>query len=160
MAYQVVSLREQPQHLKTVAEWIHRQWWSGTDTPIDAIERWLSTHLGEDGFPTTFVFVSDRELAGSVSLHETEADDRPAYRPYLGALYVKPGSRGHGFGTALVRAVETQASRLGYPTIYLNAANALTGFYEALGWRIVERGYGHKQLNIMRRLLRPDRASG
>lgn len=160
MTYQLVSLREQPQHLLTVAEWIHRQWWSGTDTPIGAIERWLSTHLSETGFPATFIVVSDGELNGSVSLHETEAEDRPSYRPYLGALFVKPGSRGHGLGVALVRAVEAYASQLGHPAIYLNAGDSLAPFYEALGWRVVERAYGRKQLNIMQRLLNHDRASG
>jgi predicted N-acetyltransferase YhbS len=108
----------------------------------------------------TFVVISEGKLVGSVSLHETEANDRPAYTPYLGALFVKLGSRGRGFGTMLVRTVEAQASRLGHPAIYLNAADALTGFYEALGWRIVERGYGHKRLNIMTQLLQPDCASG
>jgi predicted N-acetyltransferase YhbS len=160
MTYQVISLRERPQYLPVIAEWIHRQWWSETDTSIEAIERWLGTHLGEKGFPATFVVVSEGELVGSVSLHETEADDRPAYTPYLGALFVKLSSRGCGFGTALVRAVEAQASLLGYHTLYLNAADALTGFYEALGWQIVERGYGRKRLNIMTQLLQPDRTSG
>jgi predicted N-acetyltransferase YhbS len=155
MAYHLISLREQPQHLATVAEWIHRQWWSATDTPVEAIERWLGSHLGEAGFPATLIAVCDGELAGSVCLHETEAEDRPAYRPYLGALHVKPGSRGHGLGVALVRAAEAQACRLGHAALYLNAADALARFYEALGWRIVERGYGRKRLNIMQRLLAP-----
>jgi predicted N-acetyltransferase YhbS len=131
----------------------YRQWWTGTDTPIEAIVRWLSTHLGEGGFPTTSVIVSDGELAGSVSFHETEAEDRPAYRPYLGALFVKPESRGHGFGVALVRSVETHANRLGHSAIYLNAADPVTPFYERLGWQVVERAYGRKQLNIMQRRL-------
>ena len=155
MACHLISLREQPEHLATVAEWIHRQWWSATDTPVEAIERWLGTHLGEGGFPTTLIVICDGEVAGSVSLHETEAEDRPAYKPYLGALFVEPGSRGRGLGEALVRAVEAHASRLGHPAIYLNAADALARFYEALGWRIVERSYGRKQLNIMQRLLAP-----
>jgi predicted N-acetyltransferase YhbS len=155
MTYHLISLREQPQHLATAAEWVHGQWWSGTDTPVEAIERWLGTHLGKEGFPTTLIAVSDGEIAGSVSLHETEAEDRPTYRPYLGALFVKPGSRGHGLGVALVRAVEAHASLLGYSAIYLNAADALVRFYEALGWRVVERAYGRKQLNIMQRFLAP-----
>jgi predicted N-acetyltransferase YhbS len=153
MIYHLVSLREQPQHLATVAEWIHRQWWSGSDTPVEAIERWLGTHLGEEGFPATLIAVSNGEVAGSVSLHETEAEDRPAYRPYLGALFVKPDRRGHGLGVALVRAVEAHARVLGHPATYLNAADALARFYEALGWRVVERAYGRKQLNIMERNL-------
>jgi len=153
MRYQIVSLREQPQHLKTVAEWIHRQWWSATDTPVEAIEGWLSTHFSEDGFLATLVALADGEIFGSVSLHESEAEDRPAYRPYLGALFVKPDRRGSGLGTALVRAVEAHANGLGHAAIYLNAADAVTEFYLTLGWEIVERDYGPKRLNILRRRL-------
>jgi predicted N-acetyltransferase YhbS len=150
----IVSLREQPQHLPTVADWIHRQWWSETDVPTESIARWLNTHLGESGFPATFVAVLDGEAVGSVSLHETEAEDRPRYRPYLGALFVKPGHRGRGLGQVLVRAVEAHAGNLDHTTIYLNAADATAGLYERLGWQVVERACGRKQLNIMRRSLR------
>ena len=61
---------------------------------------------------------------------------------------------------ALVRAIEAHASQLGRPAIYLNAPNSLTPFYEALGWRVVERAYGAKHLNVMQRLLKFDCASG
>ncbi|MGA2999789.1 GNAT family N-acetyltransferase [Bradyrhizobium sp.] len=154
MTHLVVTLREQPQHLPAIAEWIHRQWWSETDTPIESISRWLKTHLGESGFPATLVAVLDGEAVGSVSLHETEAEDRPAYRPYLGALFVKPGHRGRGLGQTLVRAVEAHAGDLGHTTIYLNAADATAGLYERLGWQVVEHAYGRKQLNIMQRIIR------
>lgn len=153
MKHPIVPLREQPHHLATVAGWIHRQWWSTTDTPVEAIEQWLKTHLRENGFPATFIAVEDDEVLGSITLHESEADDRPAYRPYIGAVFVKPEARGHGLARALVRAVEAQANELGHAAIYLNAADATAGLYERLGWKIVERGYGPKRLNIMRRLL-------
>jgi predicted N-acetyltransferase YhbS len=117
------------------------------------LDRWLKTHLGESGFPTTFVAVLDNEIVASVSLHETEAEDRPTYRPYLGALFVKPGHRGRGLGQALVRAVEAHARQLGYAVVYLNAADATIGLYEKLGWQVVERAYGRKQLNVMQRVL-------
>jgi predicted N-acetyltransferase YhbS len=125
MSYRFIPLREKPQHLKAVAEWIHQQWWSNTNTPPDAIERWLGTHLGAEGFPTTLVAIVADDVIGSVSLHETEADDRPAYRPYLGALYVKSSSRGQGIGTALVQALEAHGRNLGLSEIYLNAADPL-----------------------------------
>jgi predicted N-acetyltransferase YhbS len=158
MTFRLVSLREEPQHLTTVAEWIHRQWWSTTATRPEAIRRWLRSHLGVEGFPITFVSLTDGEPVGPVSLHETEAEDRPTYRPYLGALFVKPGSRGQGLGAALVRTVEAQASSLSYPAIYLNAADPLVPFYNALGWQVIERGYGSKQLNVMRRSPQVDRS--
>jgi len=155
MAYQFISLREQPQHLPIVAGWIHGEWWSDTDTPVQAIATWLGTHLNEAGFPITLLACAEGEIAGSVSLHETEAEDRPAYRPYLGCLYVKPANRGHGIGVALVRAIERHARVLGCGTLYLNAGDPVAAFYETLDWRIVERGYGRKRLNIMQRTLAP-----
>lgn len=150
---ELVSLREHPHHLKTIAEWIYRQWWSNTDTPPEAIERWLNSHLGHEGFPTTLVAIADGEAVASVSLHETEAEDRPDYRPYLGALFVTPGSRGRGLGAAMVRAIEAHGRSLGLPRMYLNAADPMVSFYEALGWVVVERTYGPKRLNILRREL-------
>lgn len=150
---QLVSLRERPQHLKTIAGWIHDQWWSNTDTPPDAIERWLGSHLGQKGFPTTLVAIEDGEAVASVCLHETEAMDRPDYKPYLGALFVTPSSRGRGLGVALVRAIEAQGRGLGFREMYLNAADPLVDFYEVLGWVVVERSYGPKCLNILRREL-------
>ncbi|WGD50772.1 GNAT family N-acetyltransferase [Bradyrhizobium sp. CB1650] len=156
MTYELFSLRERPQYLTAVAEWIHRQWWAGTATPIEDVELWLNGHLGNGGFPTTLVLIADGELAGSVSLHETEAEDRPSYRPYLGALFVKQAYRGRGFGVALVRVVEAHARKLGHSAIYLNAADPVTHFYEALGWQVIERGYGRKKLNILQRNCRLD----
>jgi predicted N-acetyltransferase YhbS len=155
MTWQIAHLRQQPQHLTTIAEWIHRQWWSETGTTVESIARWLSTHLSESGFPTTLIAVADSEVIGSVTLHETEAEDRPVYRPYLGALFVKPGHRGRGLGQALVHAVEAHGSRLGHTAVYLNASDATAGLYEKLGWQVVERDYGPKRLNIMRRAIYP-----
>jgi GNAT superfamily N-acetyltransferase len=149
--HQLISLRDRPQYLKTIAEWIHTQWWANSGTPQAAIERWLSTHLGHKGFPMTLIVVADNEAIASVTLHETEAEDRPGYRPYLGALFVKPGNRGKGLGVALVQAIETQARSLGFSEMYLNAADPLVGFYGDLGWVVVERNYGPKGLNILRR---------
>ena len=157
MTHYLVSLQEQPQHLPTVAGWIHRQWWSGTRTTPEAIADWLGGHLNDEGFPATFVLLSDGKPAGPVCLHETEAADRPAYTPYLGALLVKAEHRGRGFGVALLRAAEAHAERLGRAAIYLNAADPVTPFYEARGWRVVERGYGPKRLNILERKLKPGR---
>jgi predicted N-acetyltransferase YhbS len=155
MTDQIVFLRDQPQHLSAVAQWIHAQWWSGTGTPVQAIERWLETHLNAEGFPATLIACRDGQPAGSVCLHETEAEDRPAYWPYLGALFVRSANRGRGTGVALVRAIEAHAGGLGHRTLYLNAGDPLVGFYESLGFRVIERGYGRKHLNIMARALAP-----
>ncbi|MBN8944703.1 MAG: GNAT family N-acetyltransferase [Rhizobiales bacterium] len=149
----IVDLRNEARHLPAIAAWIHEQWWSGSKTSVEDIEAWLEIHLEDALIPTTFVATSGAVPIGSVCLHETEAPDRPAYWPYLGALYVRPADRRRGTGAALVGAVEAHASRHGYAAIYLNAADAMVGFYEARNWLVVERRYGPKRLTIMRRQL-------
>lgn len=149
----LAALRHQPQHLATIAGWVHAEWWAHTDAPVQTIADWLATHLGPDRFPTTIVALEGARAIGSVSLHASEAPDRPAYTPYLGALYVVPQHRGRGLGPRLVRAVEEQARELGYRAVYLNANTARHApFYAALGWREIETGYGARgQLAIMQR---------
>jgi GNAT superfamily N-acetyltransferase len=150
----IVDMRERPHHLGRVARIVHREWWSQTTTPPEVIRNWLKGHLGAEGFPATFLAMYGEELAGFVALHLTEAEDRPAYQPYLGALFVQPEHRSRGIGAALVRSVEARARDLGHAAIYLNAGDACVGLYEGLGWEVIERGYGaRRQLSIMRRAL-------
>jgi predicted N-acetyltransferase YhbS len=118
---------------------------------VNGIAGWLKTHLDDSGFPVTLVAVSAGQPLGSVSLHTSEAEDRPAFKPYLGALYVTPEARGIGIGEALVRALEMRAKQFGHSALYLNAADSMVAFYERVGWRTVERNYGKKSLNIMQR---------
>jgi len=151
--FSILHLREQARHLPSVAEWIFREWWSNSGSSVQNIENWLKTHLSDGDFPTTLIAIARGEPIGSVSLHDTEAEDRPAFTPYLGALYVSPEWRGSGVGNALVRAVEEHARHCGFRAVYLNAANRMLVFYERLGWHVVEREYSHLKLNIMRRTL-------
>lgn len=150
MTCRIVDLRDEAQHLPTIAAWIHGQWWSGSKASVEDIRAWLEIHLDDAAIPTTFVATSGTEAIGSVCLHETEAPDRPSCWPYLGALYVRPAERQHGVGAALVQAVEAHATRLGHAAVYLNAADAMVAYYETRGWAVVERGYGPKRLTVMR----------
>jgi GNAT superfamily N-acetyltransferase len=149
----IADIRDAPEHVDAVAAWVHREWWSGSAVPPAAIAEWVRSCAGAGGFPGVLVAVSKGRAIGSVFLHRTEAEDRPAFTPYLGALYVEPLSRRQGVGRALVRAVERHAAGLGFDRLYLNAGPNRTSFYEPLGWSVVESGYGARGLTIMCRVL-------
>src|SRR4051794_39083252 len=104
------------------------------DAPRVVVRRWVSACAASNGFPGVLVAVAEGTAIGSVFLHRTEAEDRPAFTPYLGALYVEPPWRGQGVGRALVKAVEAHARELAFEALYLNASNSRASFYEALGW--------------------------
>jgi GNAT superfamily N-acetyltransferase len=151
MTYDIDDLRSCPAHVPVIAGWIHREWWSTSETTVDGIAEWLKTHLQDNGFPTTLVATFAGKPVGSVCLHRSEAEDRPEFTPYLGALYITPNARGIGIGKALVQALELRAEQLGKSALYLNAANRMVVFYADLGWGVVERNYGANDLNIMRK---------
>jgi ribosomal protein S18 acetylase RimI-like enzyme len=69
------------------------------------------------------------------------APDRPD-SAFLDNLHVKPGARGGGIGTALMRAVAPRLASLGYRGLHLKvfASNAAAiRFYERLGGKIEVR---------------------
>ncbi len=147
----IVDIRQCPEHVATVAGWVHREWWSRSAVSLEEVTAWVRGCVEASGFPGVLVAVADGQAIGSVFLHPTEAPDRPAYTPYLGALYVETGFRSRGVGRALVRDLEQRAHGLGFREVYLNAMPARTSFYEGLGWAIVESAYGPHGLDIMRR---------
>jgi GNAT superfamily N-acetyltransferase len=147
----VVDIRDCPGHVAAVAGWVHREWWSRSAVSHEGLTEWVRGCVAGSGFPAVLVAVSEGQAIGSVFLHPTEAPDRPAYTPYVGALYVDAPHRSQGVGRALVRALEQHAAGLGYRALYLNAMPARTSFYQAIGWRVVETAYGPHGLNVMRR---------
>lgn len=146
----IVDIRDRPEHVARVAAWVHGEWWSRSAVSLGEVTEWVRGCVAGSGFPGVLVAVAEGQAVGSVFLHTTEAPDRPAYTPYLGALYVEAGRR-QGVGRALVRALEQHAAGLGFRAIYLNATPQRTSFYDALGWVVVERRYGPRGLDVMRR---------
>lgn len=74
---------------------------------------------------------------GTCLLVPSEIEPNHQVTPWLAGLFVPPEHRRWGAGAALVRAVEDQARRRGFRTLYLYTTGA-AGFYQRLGWGIVE----------------------
>ena len=132
MNIEIRHLCDCPEHIGTVARWIHEEWWS--DKPGHTVET-MASRLGEasdrNAVPLSLVALLDDNPVGTVNLVANDNEERPALAPWLAALLVVPEHRGQGVGSNLVRALLKEAARLGVRQLYLGAD--IPDYYAKLG---------------------------
>jgi GNAT superfamily N-acetyltransferase len=138
-----------------VARWHWDEW--GADYDDSSLAEWteqLAMKTNLDGLPCSWIAFVDARPVGSVVLELNGVEPRPELKPDLAGLYVLPGCRRRGVGSALVQACEDGARRFGVPEIYLYTERAET-LYARLGWETFELTKFHRQpVAVMRRSLR------
>lgn len=139
MNVEIRHLCDCPEHLVTVARWIHEEWWA--DKPGHTLET-MASRLGEasdkNAVPLSLVALLAGKPVGTVNLVENDNDERPDLAPWLAALLVVPEHRGQGVGSNLVRALTKEAARLGVRQMYLGAD--IPEYYARLGAAMYEKG--------------------
>jgi GNAT superfamily N-acetyltransferase len=125
--------------LPLLARWHHEEWgYLHPGDPVEARAGRLRGECGRGGIPTTVIAFSGETLLGSAMLIDHDMDTRMDLSPWLAGVFVSPGHRRKGIGTALVRRIMTEAETLAIPRLYLYTPKS-ESFYTRLGWRVVER---------------------
>jgi predicted N-acetyltransferase YhbS len=134
MAVTMGLLADHPEHLPTVAGWIHHEWgsWRPGSSPALVAER-LQSHLRRSGLPLMVLALDGAECVGCASLRAADLEGREDLSPWLASVYVPEARRRAGIGTQLVRAAELAAARQGVATLYLFTPDR-QAFYAARGW--------------------------
>jgi GNAT superfamily N-acetyltransferase len=115
----------------------------------------LRSACGQGGVPTVFVALEDGALRGSAMLIASDMHTRADLTPWLAGVYVVERFRDRGYGSALVRRVEAEASAIGVGRLYLYTPDS-AGFYAGLGWTVDERcEYLGQDVMVMSRQIRP-----
>jgi GNAT superfamily N-acetyltransferase len=138
MPYTIDFLGNHPALVPLVARWHWDEW--GTDYDGASLEAWTAQLAGKthtDGVPCSWIAFVDATPVGSVVLESDGVEPRTELTPDLAGLYVLPGYRGHGIGSALVRACEDGARSFGVTKLYLYT-EAATALYTRLGWETLE----------------------
>ena len=140
-SWKILNLRGIPEALPRLAAWHQREW--AKFNPGESLDRRMARmrrHLDDALLPSTWVAVEGSRPLGSAALVACDLGELPHMSPWLASLYVNEERRGRGIGEALVRHVMEQATAGGYRHCYLFTGEAgLEGFYQGLGWRVVER---------------------
>jgi predicted N-acetyltransferase YhbS len=99
----------------------------------------LMAYCNRDQIPTALVaFDAESNVVGTAALKADSVGSELGQGPWLAAVLVGKHHRGKGVGTALVEAIEREACRLGFQTIY-TSTDAAEGIYRRRGWRALNQ---------------------
>ncbi|WP_342641744.1 GNAT family N-acetyltransferase [Rhodoligotrophos ferricapiens] len=135
----ISDLRREPGFIDIVADRIWRSWWQPKGYPLAYIHGRLEENLGATPIPFALIAHHGAQFLGTVSVIASDMDERPAYSPRIAALWVDPEHRNQGIGAALVDAATRSAFAMGVERLYLCAVPGKSGYYERLGWEMLER---------------------
>lgn len=136
-ALDIVPLSSRPDLWTTAARWSVQQW--RHEFPTDTIDTYLRQYRevadGTDRVLQVWAALSrDGSLVGVATLvDDDELPDALEPGPWLAALYVAPGARRAGVGSALVSHVVQHAASLGHDEVFLYTTDQ-QNWYERRGW--------------------------
>ena len=147
-------LADHPEFVPVLAAWHHAEWARYYDHwPLEHVAAELASHTGPCRVPTTFVAVEDGRPIGSARLIAADLEGWEHLSPWLASVFVTPQRRGEGIGTRLVERVVEEATRLGFPAVYLWTPGQ-RAYYERLKGGCVETVRTPRaEVTVMRRAL-------
>ncbi len=128
---------EKPEGASTLQKWFIDEWapWYGPNGPGDAGGD-LAACQSRDKLPICLVALSrDGDVVGTAALKTKSVGSEHGIGPWLAAVLVGKGYERRGIGTALVEAVEEEAARLGFRSIYTSTESARS-IMERRGWQV------------------------
>jgi N-acetylglutamate synthase-like GNAT family acetyltransferase len=146
--FTISDLRQCPKFFDTVADRIWQAWWQPTGYPLDYISTRLRENMEATPIPFALVAHDGEKFLGTSSVIASDLEERPQLSPWVAAVWVEEDARRTGVGAALVNRAAHDCFALGVSRAYLCARPRMTGFYEALGWTVVERKIGPHHLSV------------
>ena len=132
----IVHLVDSPDAALTLAKWFVEEWepWYGADGQGDA-ERDLADCCSKNDLPICLIaFDRNGDVLGTAALKLESVGSELGVGPWLAAVLVGQSHQGKGVGTALVKAIEEEAARLGFESIFTSTDSAV-GILERRGWQ-------------------------
>jgi GNAT superfamily N-acetyltransferase len=150
-AWRIVTLREHPELIPVVANWLWDAFWHPNGHPLEEVRDILRECTAEIGTPQSFVLLAGDIPCGTASFVDADLEIRNDIGPWLAGVYVVPEARGQGCAQRLVAAVEDAARQAGHASLFLYTHDA-QGLYLKLGWEVMEETMdARRPVTIMRR---------
>jgi N-acetylglutamate synthase-like GNAT family acetyltransferase len=148
MPFVISDLRQRPQFFDIVADRIWQAWWQPRGFSREHIAMRLTENMADAPIPFALVAHDGERFLGTSSVITSDLDERPQFTPWVAAVWVEEDARKHGVGGELVNRATEDCFALGEKRVYLCARARMAGFYERLGWTMIERGVGPHELDV------------
>lgn len=138
-SFRIAPLADVPEAIPLLTQWFTEEWepYYGPGGPGDA-RRDLVECCNRDRLPLALVALdAGGGVIGTAALKPRSLDSHPHLGPWLAALLVPRGRRRERIGSALVAAVENEALRLGFGSLYTGTSR-LSGTLRRRGWQARE----------------------
>ncbi|UPY35475.1 GNAT family N-acetyltransferase [Sediminicoccus sp. KRV36] len=150
-AWRIVTIRERPDLVPLVANWLWDAFWHPNGHPLEEVREILRECTAEVGTPQSFVLMAGEVPCGTASFVAADLEIRNEIGPWLAGVYVVPEARGQGCAQRLIETVEDAARDAGHNALFLYTHDAQK-LYAALGWYVIEETVdAHRPVSIMRR---------
>ncbi len=136
----VVPLREHPEHCAFFVAAFEAEWpaWYGPGGPGKADADLQAFANGQGALPVGVVALGPQhQPLGLAALKATSVPSHSHLSPWAAAGYVAPAWRRQGVGALLLKALLSEASRLGYQTVYC-ATSTSESLLVRQGWSLME----------------------
>lgn len=131
-------LYQTPELTPLVADWIYNQFWTDVEgVTVQSLAGRFQESVSDTNIPLALIGFQGSTPVGTVSLIESDDDERTHLTPWLAALYVKPEFRNQGAGAYLVRELLNKARELKIEKVYLGTERP--DFYIRLGAKFHEQ---------------------
>ena len=132
----IAHLIEHPFAIPVLTRWFMDEWspWYGPEGPGDA-KRDLEECSRDDALPICLIALSgNKTVLGTGTLKAKSVGSKRSDGPWMSALLVSKDHRGKGIGTALIAAIEKEAQRLGFSSVYCST-NTAENTLQLRGWK-------------------------
>ena len=134
----IYQLKEKPEHLNQIAEWLYQEWGVNTEgSSLSKVKQKLETFKNINKIPINYVACKGEQLVGTFNLMQSDPPARKDLSPWFASLYVEPTFRNQGIGTLLVKHAVSIAKRFEIKKLYL-CTPAQQKMYEKLGWKPID----------------------
>lgn len=131
----IVKLRDHPQALEPVTQWIHREWGKFSGRSLRATRERFAQEFTSQGLPTSCVAFDGGTAVGVATLRASDSVDWDTQAtPWICNVYVCNEARGMGLASELCRSLEAAAKELGCSQVYLATSQPHDSLYHRLGY--------------------------